>query len=69
MTETFAVFVQAEIPQDSAEITFVLPGMTANMVLFSLHSLWSASVPSTTALWIGKFPSIPTSHSDESDIS
>jgi hypothetical protein len=43
MTETFAVFVQAETPQNSEETTFVPLGITA-----------------TTALWRGKFPSIPS---------
>lgn len=35
MTETFAVFVQADIPQDSAETTFVPLGMTAKLVSVS----------------------------------
>lgn len=69
MTETLAVFVQVDIPQDSAERTFVPLGMTMEVVLVVAdHSLLGASLPSTTALWIGKFPSIPTSHPDESDI-
>lgn len=33
MTETFAVFVQADIPQDSAVVTFVPLGNTAKLVL------------------------------------
>lgn len=69
MTKILAVFVQVDIPQDSAERTFVPLGITMRVVsVIANDGLLGACLPSTTALWIGKFPSIPTSHSDESDI-
>lgn len=43
-TETFAVFVQADIPQDSADITFVFRGMTAKVFLVSAASQFVESI-------------------------
>lgn len=41
MTETFAVFVHADIPQDSPEMTLVPLGMTVKLV-FVLADRWPA---------------------------
>lgn len=68
MTDTFAVFVQADIPLDSAEMILVPLGMTEiNLRISEVHQhcLNKLSLPLVTALLMGKFPSISISHSDK----